>query len=163
MPAVDPIADTKALSHPARVKLHLVPISISLVLLAGCDPGVHVGWEKDFDGRVDDVCVEKALKTVSPEVRRSSYVSNGARGFPNGTEVTQFYYPDPVSHNAYALELALLPNGKTHYIHDWSKLGTEIPASEQAQVLPLLYRANNAVARLCGLSFAGSKPEVGPG
>jgi hypothetical protein len=138
-------------------------MSISVLLLGGCDPGVHIGWEKDFDGRIDDQCVERALKSVSPEVKRGSYVSEGSRGFPSGTTVTQFYYPDPVTHNAYMLDLAYLPNGKTHYVHDWSKLGTEIPAEEQAQVLPLLYKANNAVGRLCGLSFAGSQPQVGPG
>lgn len=137
-------------------------LALSL-LLGGCDPGVHVGWQKDFDGKVDDQCVERALRSVSPDVKRDTYVSDGARGFPSGTEVTQFYYPDPVTHNGYTLDLALLPNGKTHYVHEWGKLGTDIPADEQAQVMPLLYRANNAVARLCGLSFAGSQPQVGPG
>jgi hypothetical protein len=140
-----------------------VLLSVMCMLLGGCDPGVHLGWQKDFDGKVDDDCVERALRSVSPDVKRDVYVSEGGRGFPRGTEVTQFYYPDSITHNGYTLELALLPNGKTHYVHEWGKLGTEIPAEEQGQVLPLLYRANNAVARFCGLSFAGSQPEVGPG
>jgi len=132
-----------------------------LPLLAGCDPGVHVGWEKDFDRRIDDHCVERALKSVSTEVTRDTYVSDGFRGFPRGTEVTQFYYPDPITNNGYTLDLAMLPSGRTHYVHEWGKLGTSIPAEEQAEVLPLLNRANDAVARACGLSFEGSKPEVG--
>jgi hypothetical protein len=151
-----------SLQHPFCVRLPVLPFSL-LFLLGGCDPGVHVGWEKDFNGKVDERCVQRALTSVSPEVKRSSYVSEGARGFPRGTEVTQFYYPDPVTHNAYTLDLAALPNGKTHYVHEWSKLGTDIPAEEQAQVMPLLQRANGAVARLCGLSFAGTQPQVGPG
>src|SRR4051812_24331679 len=134
-----------------------------LLLLGSCDPGVHVGWEKDFDGKVDDQCVERALKSASPDVKRDTYVSDGARGFPLRTEATQFYYPDPITHNTYTLDLALLPNGKTHYVHDWGKLGTETPAEERAQVVPLLNRANNAVARQCGLSFAGTQPQVGSG
>jgi hypothetical protein len=143
--------------------IRLLPFAIAALLLSACDPGVHVGWEKDFNGRVDDQCVERALKTVSPDVSRTTYVSEGGRGFPSGTEVTQFNYPDPVTHNGYSLDLAFLPNGKTHYVHQWGKLGTEIPEAEQAQVLPLLLRANEAVANTCGLSFAGSKPMVGPG
>jgi len=141
------------LPHPALVKL---PLALFCVLLTvgGCDRDVDLGWEKDFDGRVDDQCVERALKTVSPNVTRDTYVSEGARGFPSGTEVTHFYYPDPGTHNGYTLDLARLPNGKTHYFHTWGKLGTKIPSDEQAQVEPMLYRrANNAVARLCDLSF----------
>ena len=148
------------------MNLRLLPAAIAVLLVSACDPGVHVGWEKDFDGRVDDQCVERALKSVSPEVTRTTYVSEGGRGgrgFPSGTEVTQFNYPDPVTHNGYSLDLALLPNGKTHFVHQWSKIGTDIPADEQAQILPLLHRANKAVATACGLSFVGSGPEVGPG
>ncbi|MFC7537519.1 hypothetical protein ACFQPG_09085 [Sphingomonas sp. GCM10030256] len=145
------------------MNLPILPSAIAVLLLSACDPGVHVGWEKDFDGRVDDECVERALKTVSPEVTRTTYVSEGSRGFPRGTVVTQFNYPDPVTHNGYSLDVALLSNGKTHLVHEWSKIGTDIPAEEQAQILPLLHRANKAVVMACGLSFMGSPPEVGPG
>jgi hypothetical protein len=146
-----------------KMKARLLTSAIAALLLSACDPGVHLGWQKDFNGRVDDQCVEGALQSVSPEVSRTTYVSQGSRGFPRGTEVTQFNYLDPVTHNGYSLDLANLTNGKTHYVHQWSKLGTEIPDAEQAQVLPLLLRANEAVASACGLSFAGSKPMVGPG
>ena len=145
------------------MKVRLLTAAIAALLLTACDPGIHVGWEKDFNGRVDDQCVERALRIVSPEVSRTTYVSEGSRGFPRGTEVTQFNYPDPVTHNSYSLDLALLANGKTHYVHQWHKIGTEISDAEQAQVLPLLLRANEAVASACGLSFAGSRPKVGKG
>jgi hypothetical protein len=150
------------LPHPDAVKLSFAPFCVSLMLLSACDPGVHVGWEQDFDGRVDDQCIERALRSVAPEVKRDTYVSEGSRGFPKGTKVTQFFYPDAAT-NGYNLDLALLPNGKTHFVHEWSKLGTDIPSDEQAQVLPLLYKANSAISRLCGLSFAGSQPKIGPG
>lgn len=127
------------------------------------ETGGNVGCRTSQDGRVNDRCVERALRAVSPDVTRTGYISDGARGFPSGTNVIQFYYPDPVTHNGYMLDLALLPNGKTHYVHEWGKLGTDIRVDEQAQVLPLLVRANSEVARLCGLSFAGSTPRVGPG
>ena len=132
-------------------------------MLTSCDPGVHLGWEKDFDGRVDDQCVERALRSVVPDVTRSSYASEGTNGFPRGTMVTQFYYPDPVLHYGYSLDLAFLPNGKTHYVHQWGKLGTDIPPDELAKVLPLLQRTNEAVAKQCGLSVADTQPAVGPG
>jgi hypothetical protein len=133
------------------------------LLLGGCDPGVHLGWQKDFDGKIDDQCIERALRSVSPDVKRGTYISEGAQGFPRGTEVTQFSYPDYVTYYSYDLELALLPNGKTHLVHEWRKLGTDIPADEQAKVLPVLHEANEAIAELCGVSFAGSQPKVGPG
>ncbi len=114
-------------------------------------------------GGVDDQCVERALQSVSPKVSRTYYNSRGDRGFPSGTEVTQFNYPDPVTHNDYSLDLAILANGKTHYVHRWTKIGTEIPDAEQAKVFPLLLQANEAVESACGLPFAGSKPTVGPG
>ncbi len=145
------------------MSLRLPPLIFSALLLSACDPGVHVGWERDFDGPVDKECVRQALTSVSPEVTRDTYVSEGHRGFPSGTEVTQFNYPDPVTHNSYSLDLALLPSGKTHYVHRWTKIGTEIPPDEQAQILPILRRANEAIASLCGLSFTGSEPEIGPG
>ncbi|HEV7287524.1 hypothetical protein [Sphingomonas sp.] len=143
----------------------LIPATAGL-LVSACDPGVHVGWEKDFSGRVDSQCVEQALQTVASEVSRATYVSEGgrfARGFPRGTEVTQFNYFAPPVQYGYSLDLALLPNGKTHVVHRWSKIGTDIPHDEQTQVLPLLLRANKALETACGLEFAGSEPEVGPG
>ena len=133
---------------------------LALFALAGCDPGVRMGWTKDFDGPVDTRCIENALRTVSPDVKRDTYVSEGGRGFPAGTNVTQFYYPDPVTYNSYMLDIAPLPNGKTHFVHIWTKLGTDVPPNERAQVLPLLERANNAVARICGLSFEGTDVRV---
>ncbi|QIL02761.1 hypothetical protein G7078_08185 [Sphingomonas sinipercae] len=136
-----------------------------MLLLGGCDSGVRLGWQKDFANIVDDQCVERALRSVSADVKRSTYtVEGGGRRFPRGAQVTQFYYDNAVTpHGSYTLDLGLLPNGKTRLVHDWAKLGKEIPADERAQVMPLLHRANNALARLCNLSFAGSQLEVGPG
>lgn len=135
-----------------------------VLLLGACgDPGAYLRWQKDFDSRLDDHCIERALRSVSPDVTRNTYVSNGARGFPAGTEVTQFYYPDPITFHGYTLDLALLQGGKTHLVHEWSKVGTNIPAQEQAQILPLMNRANEALAQTCDLSFKGSQPEVGTG
>lgn len=133
--------------------------------LAGCDPGVHVAWEQDFEGAVSADCVERALRTVSPDVTRSTYVDNGIgpRGFGEGITVTQFNYSDPTFAGSYALDMARLPNGKTRYWHQWGKIGTDIPDEEQAKVLPLLNRANQAVAQRCGLSFTETGPREGDG
>jgi hypothetical protein len=72
--------------------------------------------------------------------------------------VTQFNYSDPTSLGWYSLDVARLRNGETHYWHGWGKLGTNVPDDEEAKVLPLLNRANQAVAEHCGLSFAGIAP-----
>ena len=145
------------------MKLRALCIAVPLFLLSSCDPGVDFGYAQDFAQPIDEQCVERALRSVAPEVKRDSYVSEGARGFPRGTEVTQFFYPDPIFYYGYSLDIARLPNGKTHYVHVWSKLGTDVPAEERAKVLLLLNRANSAVARQCGLSFVGSQPEIGRG
>jgi hypothetical protein len=105
--------------------------------LAACDPGVHLAVEQDFDGPVDYDCVEKALRVVAKDVRRGSYQADGSgpRGFPNGLTVTQFNYSGSLA-GGYSLDLALLPNGKTHYWHEWGKIGTMITTGERAQVSP---------------------------
>lgn len=147
------------------------PIASRTLLLAcaagltGCDPGVHVAWEKDFDTVIDGDCVEEALRTVAPDVTRTTYVDDGSgtRGFGRGITVTQFNYSDPTLAGHYSLDIGGLPSGKTHYWHGWGKLGTDVPADEQAKVLPLLNRANQAVAERCRLSFAGTSPREGAG
>src|SRR5438309_785354 len=131
--------------------------------LASCDPGVHFAWEKDFDQPIDATCVQSALRTVVPDVTRTTWVDvqKAARGFPRGTEVTQFNYSDPSFIGGYQLNIARLPNGKTHYDNEWGKLGTDIPSDEISKILPLLNRANNAVAKMCNLSFEGAEPKQG--
>ncbi len=131
--------------------------------LTGCDPGVHIAWQKQFDHRIAASCLASALRSVSPSVQRGTYVSEGDRGFPKGTAVTQFGYSDPSGRGYYSLDVAPLAGGKTNYWHGWSKLGTEVPAEERARVLPLLYKANQAVASKCGLSFDDVIPEQGDG
>lgn len=132
-----------------------------LPLLLACSAVSHFGWERDF-ARLDDRCVEAALRSVAPTVKRNSYLSNGDRGVPDGAQVTQFYYSDPASNLFYTLDLAPFPNGRTRYIHEFSTIG-EISAEKQSEVLPMLRKTNRAVARSCGLSFADSDPELGAG
>lgn len=138
---------------------------VSAAALAGCDPGVHVAWEKDFDQPIDPDCIESALRTVAPDVTRTSWVDPDREtlGFPAGTVVTQFNYSDPNFIGGYQLNVAPLANGKTHYEHEWGKLGTDIPPEEAAKVLPLLNKANAAVARACHLSFTGTSPKQAGG
>lgn len=141
-------------------------LCLSAFGLFSCDPGVHVAYRKDFDQPIDPTCIEQALRTVSDQVRRVSYVSDGfdTREFGRGTEVIQFLYPDPINAGEYyTLDVAALRNGKTGYYHGWGTLGTDIAPDLQAKVLPLLKRANEAVAKRCGLSFAGTEPREGGG
>jgi hypothetical protein len=134
-------------------------------MLAGCDPGVHVAWEKDFSGTIDYDCIEKALRAVAPDVTRGSYQSdgNGPRGFEGGITVTQFSYSDPSLLGGYTLDVAVQSNGNTHYWHEWGKLGTKIPDDEQSRIIPLLMRANRSVEQRCGLLFSGTAPVIGDG
>lgn len=133
--------------------------------LAGCDPGVHVAWEKDFRGKVDYDCIEEALRAVAPDVSRGSYRldGDGPRGFARGITVTQFIYSDPSSSGGYTLDVAMQPNGTTHYRHEWGKVGTKIPADQQRRIMPLLMRANRSVQQRCRLSFYGTVPTIGDG
>ena len=141
-------------------------IAVVVLNVSFGDPGVHLAWEKDFTRPVEIDCIEEALRTVAKDVRRTSYVSDGGsfgRGFDRGVTVTQFNYSDPTLLGGYSLDVAKIPNGPTHYWHGWSKIGTDISEEEKAQVVPLLNRANEAVAHHCGLSFAGSQPGQGEG
>ena len=141
-------------------------VALLFVALPLGDPGVHIAWEKDFTRPISSDCVEDALRTVAADVRRTSYVSDGgrfSRGFDRGTTVTQFNYSDPTSLGGYSLDVGASPNGLTHYWHGWSKIGTDVSDEEKAQVVPLLNRANEAVARRCDLSFTGSRPQQGDG
>ena len=135
----------------------------SAAALTGCDPGVHIGWQKQFDYPISEACILSALRSVTTHVDRGSYLSTGDRGIPKGAMVTQFGYSDPTSRGYYTLDLAALPGGKTAYYHGWGKLGTSVPADERARILPLLYRANRAVSDKCGLSFDDVIPEQGDG
>lgn len=141
-------------------------LCLSALAIASCDPGVHLAYRKNFDQPIDPACIERALTTISANVQRTAYVSDGmdTRGFGRGTKVTQFLYPDPLNAGmVYTLDVAKLRNGKTGYYHGWGKLGTDITPDEQAEILPLLERANNAVAQVCGLSFAGTEAREGAG
>jgi hypothetical protein len=134
-------------------------VGLASLALAACDPGISLAFEKDFDQPVDPECIGNALRTVVPEVTRSTYVSEGGEGFPSGTDVIQFFYPDPSLVGGYNVDVAKLPSGKTHYYHRWGKLGTDLSPEEQAKILPLLIRANAAIGRICNRSFAGSTPK----
>lgn len=136
-----------------------------VAVLTGCDPGVHVAYEKDFPGSVDYNCIEKALRAVAPDVNQGSYQSDGndRRGFESGTKVTQFTYSDPSFLGGYSLDVAMRPDGTTHYWHGWGKIGTEIPVDQQRRIIPLLVRANRSVEQRCGLSFSGTEPVIGSG
>ncbi len=169
MSAFAPVADSRHVGHPALVDLRPLAargvIAALIAGLAGCDPGVHVAWETDFSGAVDYDCIEKALRAVAPDVNRGSYQSdgNGSRGFTRGVIVTQFGYSDASLLGYYTLDVAVQPNGRTHYWHGWGKIGTQIPVEEQRHVVPLLVRANRSVEQRCGLSFFGTAPSIGDG
>jgi len=110
----------------------ILPLACSLAL-AGCDPGVHFGYEKDFNGSLDYNCIGHALRSVAPDVSRTTWVDpdRDNDGFPRGTVVTQFNYSDPSLHGTYMLNVARLGNGWTHYEHIWSKLGTDVAQEER--------------------------------
>ena len=147
----------------------LLAVVMTTLSLASCymgDPGMHVAYQKDFRGRVDFTCIEAALRDVVPDVRRGTYYQtdeNGPRGFARATVVTQFGYRDPSRRGYYSLDVVTQPDGITHYWHGWGKVGTEVSEEEQRSILPLLTRANRAVAQRCSLSFAGTVPVVGDG
>jgi hypothetical protein len=136
---------------------------VSFLALAACEPGVHLSWDKDFEKPIDPRCVEQALLTVVPRVERTTYVSDGHQGMPAGIEVTQLSYLDTTRRGNYFVDLAKLPDGRTRFHHEWGKIGTAIDSAEQQRVLPLLNRANDAIARQCQLSFSGTQLQSGKG
>jgi len=140
-----------------------IALNVAAIGLGACDPGVHIAWQKQFNKQVDPTCIASALKSVSFKVDRGTYISGGGRGFPKGTQVTQFGYSAGADRDYYNVDIAPVAGGKTNYWHGWSKIGTSIPPDERARILPPLYRANRAVAAACGLSFDDVIPEQGDG
>jgi hypothetical protein len=126
----------------------------ALLATSGCEPGVEIAWQKEFDGEIDQSCIESAFKMTGLDFKRRSYVSEGRRGFPEGISVTQYSYSDPTGVGAYNLDIGLLPTNKTAYHHSWGKVGRAIDPQERSKVLGLLNRVNDNVASACGLSFA---------
>lgn len=141
---------------------HFLTVS-GLLLLAACDPGVRIAWEKTFNGPVSMSCVEGTLRAVAPDTSRRNYVSEGERGFPAGVVVTQFSYSNSERLGTYNLDIAKLPDGATHYYHEWAKLGTRIEETDRLKAVPLLNLANSEISQRCGLSFSGSELKEGPG
>jgi hypothetical protein len=141
---------------------------ITALTLTGCQkdsPSVHVAYERTFSGKVDNKCVESALRALVPDVRRRTYQADGSgpSGFKHGTVITRFDYVDPSRRGAYSLDVATQSGGVTHYWHAWKKTGTKVSADDQAAILPLLTQANQSVGRRCGLSFIGASPLIGDG
>jgi hypothetical protein len=146
-----------------ELRLPAIGAIFAAVGLSACDPEVHIAWQKQFDGKIDPSCISSALKSVSPKVLQNTYISSGDRGFPKGTSVTQFGYPDPVGYGYYNIDVAAVGVGKTSYWHGWSKVGTDIPAGQRMKILPTMSKANRAVAAACELSFDDVIPEQGAG
>jgi hypothetical protein len=138
------------------------------ITLAGCqkdNPAVHVAYERSFSGKVDENCIELALRKVVQDVRRSTYQADGKgpRGFKRGTIVTQLTYKDPSRRGKYSLDVATQAGSVTHYWHAWGKNGTKVLAEDQNAILPLLTQVNQSIGRRCGLSFIGASPLIGDG
>ena len=140
-------------------------LAVGACLVAGCDPFIHLAWENDFQVGVDIACIEKALRSVAPDVRRTSYQSDGGgpRGFARGITVTQFNYSDLSFQGGYTLDVAIQPDGSTRYWHEWGKVGTKIPPDEREMVEPLLNRVNKTIGQSCSLSFPAGGPQIGAG
>lgn len=136
---------------------------IAFLGLAGCDPGVELGWDGRIEGTVDLQCVEKAIEVATGRVSRSDHVDDGSV-YPRGTRVTYFSYGRYDEGNElsrkgdYGLELAQLPDGAFVYRHKWLKIGTNVSAQERAAVIPLMQKVNTETWDGCGVSFGDSIP-----
>ncbi len=142
------------------VPLRLVVFAACTLAISACDPGVRLAYEQEIRGPVDADCVEQAVKAVVPDVRRTSYVSDGRDGFGSGTKVLQLLY-DLEGNGGYSLQVGPLSNGRFLIQHEWNKLGTDITEQERASSLPLLGAVNMAMSERCGISWAGAELQEG--
>ena len=124
-----------------------------MIALAGCEPSHSLAWARDFDKPVEISCIRDALKSGSVGITEGAYVSDGARGFPRGANVTQFGYADPSGNGHFDLDIAKVGPSRTRLYHSFEKLGNR-PSSDDFQRSDTLLKANNErIASQCGLRF----------
>ena len=119
--------------------------------IAGCDPYTNLEWQTEFDGKLDESCIEVALKSVAPDVNR---IRSTSKNFPPGAQVTYYVY----SEDHHEIQLVALPDGMTRYSNKWGKVAAD--AGEIARASALLESANSVVANRCGLPLAGVQLQV---
>ena len=136
--------------------LKLLAAMLFLTGLSACEPSYSVSWSRDFDRPIDVSCISGALKSVAETVSQGSYVSDGARGFPKGTKVTQFGYPDPQGEGHFDYDIGKIDASRTRIHHSFDKVGNR-PSDEYLQKsTALLMRNNDRVAAMCNLKFLPS-------
>ena len=136
--------------------LKLLPTMLFLTGLSACEPSYSVSWSRNFDRPVNVSCISSALKSVAKTVSQDSYVSDGARGFPKGIQVTQFGYPDPQGEGHFDYDIGKIDATHTRVYHSFDKVGNR-PSDEYMQKsAALLMRNNERVAAMCDLNFSSS-------
>lgn len=128
----------------------------ALTLLVGCEPEYSLYWTKRFSRSIDTRCVETALRSLDPNLTKSEYVSDGARGFPSGTSVTQLGYKDPRHLGYYNVDVAILADGSMQYYHGWDKMGNRPDERALAAINDVLRKNNQIISIRCNLEFSES-------
>ena len=141
------------LNRTTRAFSLCAPVMLMLALSA-CEPSYSLAWAKDFDKPIEISCIRDALKSGSVDITQGTYVSDGARGFPRGANVTQFGYADPSGNGHFDVDIAKLNPSRTRFYHSFEKLGNR-PSADDVQRSAALLNANNGrIASKCGLKFS---------
>lgn len=144
------------MSHCSSDGSRLAAAALILLGLSACEPSYSLAWSRSFNREIEVSCIYNALKSISPVVTQGQYVSDGARGFPVGTRVTQFGYADPDGKGHFSYDIARIGQSYTRVYHSYQKLGN-LPSEEDARrSSALLAKANSAVARTCNVKFSPS-------
>ncbi|MFA5970375.1 MAG: hypothetical protein WC816_14165 [Sphingomonas sp.] len=140
--------------HGISGTFKLLAGTLLLVGLSACDPSYSVVWSKNFDKPIQVSCISTALQSLAKTVSQGSYVSDGDRGFPRGTIVTQFGYSDPYGEGHFDYDIGKIDAFHTRIHHSFDKVGNRPSDEYLRRSVELLTRNNKAVAAMCGLTFS---------
>jgi len=119
-----------------------------VLMLSGCEPERGIRADRDFSTAVSVDCINHALVETFGKIERWDYVSDGHL-FPKGTEVAQFaYYSLPDGAGWATIKVGFTEQG-TRVVHDFTRIGTELPQSVFPPALKAIGRANRAVEQSC--------------
>ena len=121
-------------------------------LLSACDPEVQIGWYQDFDKSIDPICVKGVLTTIDPKVSQHGPNKNdGISYYPSESIITSFIYLQ--ASNADYIGIGQLSDGRTRYVHTWSRIGTSMTSQERNRETKRMDRVDQIIGMKCGFQI----------
>jgi hypothetical protein len=136
------------------MKRSAIPLPLTALTLAGCEPVRGVISKKDVVGSVDIKCIDSALRKAFAQVSREDYTDDDDGGsYPSETQVAQFvYYSSPDNAGRATLEVGPVPSG-TRLVHSFTGLGSELPQGHFPPALAAMRKASETLRAACNLDL----------